>query len=528
MGSPGPDEGYPEDEGEGERRRWKGKGRGGRRGRNNRDSRDDGSETDASDILAGLKLWEDLDTGLPEVLPTELLGWLMLRRCGLTAQQRLNVLSAVGNSLKAEDIERGLRGAEDELRLHDREQHPKGSGKKGRPLFWVEHGGEWAILSATEDDMEEWMQDVHWVGSSTDLASSYGVNVTTSTSSSMASGGHYDDDGGIWFQELDGSHSWWDLDPTSGEYYHQDAAGAFWSLTDWESMQYQSYFSEDQQKELADAFAAYEGKLRSFTESRNLVYNRNANRGFFSNKGKNKGKGKGKSRPMPSSSTGKGVRPTSSTSTSASAMAAVGSPNYTGCFICGSSEHDFRHCPRRNGGGKKGGKPGNIYVVDIGTVADTENETTMNAPEEINRDTKDETFSDEPEEITMDTKTEMISEALDESNLDEFDYDMDPETTSPTQDGFVTNIYALQAMENTVDMPSVVPNFIGHVAQPDLEGYAVLDTGATETITSLEALEFVINKRRQRFVKNQYMCWPDLRKCFVLEMDKFKLQKASC
>ena len=107
------------------------------KGRGSRGHED--SDTDTEDILAGIKVWDDLDTGLPEVLPTELVGWLMLRRCALSSQQRLNILSSVGNSLKAEDIERGLRGAEEELRLHDREQHPKGGGKKGRPVFWMEH-----------------------------------------------------------------------------------------------------------------------------------------------------------------------------------------------------------------------------------------------------------------------------------------------------------------------------------------------------------------------------------------------------
>ena len=89
------------------------------------------SETDTEDILAGIEVWDDLDQGLPEVLPSELVGWLMLRRCSLSSQQRLNILTSVNNSLKSEDIERGLRGAEEELRLHDREQHPKGGGKKG-------------------------------------------------------------------------------------------------------------------------------------------------------------------------------------------------------------------------------------------------------------------------------------------------------------------------------------------------------------------------------------------------------------
>ena len=80
-------------------------------------------------------MWDDLDQGLPEVLPTELVGWIMLRKSSLSAAQRLNVLSSIGNTLRAEDVERGLRGAEDELHLVEREREGrlKGSGKnKGK------------------------------------------------------------------------------------------------------------------------------------------------------------------------------------------------------------------------------------------------------------------------------------------------------------------------------------------------------------------------------------------------------------
>ena len=162
------------------------------------------SDTETEDILEGLKVWDDLDSHLPDVLPPELLGWLMLRRCSLSPQQRLNILSTVGNSLKAEDIERGLRGAEEELRLTEREPHGKGGGKKGRPVFWMEQGGEWALLNAMEEDMEDWLQDAHWVGSTSDLASNYGVLGSTSTSTLPSSSGGGDGDG-TWFQDLDGS-----------------------------------------------------------------------------------------------------------------------------------------------------------------------------------------------------------------------------------------------------------------------------------------------------------------------------------
>lgn len=279
----------------------------------------------------------------------------MLRRCALNPQQRLNILSTVGNSLiEAEGIERGLRGAEEELRLTEREQHPKGSGKKGRPVFWMEHGGEWALLGAAEEDLEDWLQDAHWIGSTTELASNYGVFGTPSSSPLPSSTGGGDD--GAWFQDLDGSYSWWEMDAESGEFYHQNAAGAFWAWGDWETMQFQSYFSEDQQRELADAYAAYEGKLRSFADSRNLVYQRQTNRGFYPNKGKGKNKMKGKPRP-----TQKGGKTGSSMAAEAFA---VGQPGYTGCFICGSKDHEFQACPKRSQSSNKSKGKGNVYVAE--------------------------------------------------------------------------------------------------------------------------------------------------------------------
>ena len=60
----------------------KGKGRGAQRRRRAEDS-----DTETEDILEGLKVWDDLDSHLPDVLPPELLGWLMLKRCSLSPQQ---------------------------------------------------------------------------------------------------------------------------------------------------------------------------------------------------------------------------------------------------------------------------------------------------------------------------------------------------------------------------------------------------------------------------------------------------------
>ena len=76
----------------------------------------------------------------------------------MTPAQRLTVLSSVGNSLKADDIERGLRGAEEDLRLHDREGEMKGKGRgkhKPRSNFWIESDGEWGLLTMPEIEEED-------------------------------------------------------------------------------------------------------------------------------------------------------------------------------------------------------------------------------------------------------------------------------------------------------------------------------------------------------------------------------------
>ena len=55
-----------------------------------------------------------------------------------------------------------------------------------------------------------------------------------------------------------------------------------------------------------------------------------------------------------------------SASSSSQVLAAVGTPGYTGCFICGGKDHDFRKCPIRSGasGKGKGGKAFGIFIVE--------------------------------------------------------------------------------------------------------------------------------------------------------------------
>ena len=393
------------------------------------------SSSDEESKSWGLKMWADMDAGLPEVLPTELIGWLMLRRCNLSPQQRLNVLSSTGNSLKADDIEHALRGAEEELRIQEA-GHGKGKGGRSfaRPNFWVEQSGEWGLLSAEDGEvLEGSMDEVHWIGK--DIASVYGM--ASSTSPSTTSLLSSDDaprwtatEDGYWFQDDQGQFSYWSQH-SDGEYYTMDHAGVYWTWDEWQEEAAWWSATPEQQKEINEAFALYDQKVRTFMESRELMRNKGASRGYYKGKpfGKGKGKGVGKAKSKPALTSGSRSHAVfQNQSQPSEALVAVGQPGYTGCFVCGSKSHDFRSCPQRGPSGK--GKPpsskGGIYMV----------------------------MSEE----------EMFAPGA-------------SSTARPT------SIYDDAMM--------------AQVTHPDLRGHAVLDTGATETVTSLAALEAIHQKRTE-------------------------------
>ena len=272
----------------------------GKAGRRSHTKKKDSSTSEDEDDW-GIHLWSDLDTGLPEVLPSEIIGWLMLRRSNLTSQQRLNILSTTGNSLKEDDIERALRGAEYELRANESEHKGKGKGgKKPRLNFWVEQDGEWGLLAIEDSEGQEWMEDgqVHWVG--TNIGHIYAQTTLPSTSSTWEDGDDAEADG-FWHQDDRGGYTWWQQE-ADGEFYHLDNGGTYWP---WSEQAFWSATPEEQ-KEIQEAYAAYENKVRSFTDSRALMKHKTLSRGFYpKGKGKNKGgfgKGKGFQRPRPSSS----------------------------------------------------------------------------------------------------------------------------------------------------------------------------------------------------------------------------------
>ena len=395
------------------------------------------SSEDEDDEL--LTLWDDLDQGLPEVLPTELIGWIMLRKSSLSAAQRLNVLSSIGNSLKAEDVERGLRGAEDELHLVEREREgkAKGGGKgKHRTSFWVEQEGEWGLMLADDAEAEDILDhnEIHWLHapihavlpSATDPTSFPAIcNPTSST----AWHSHEEVEDGFWANDPHnpGAYLWWSMED-DGEYYHMDQAGTYWSWSEseaWQDVMWSA--SPEESKQIQEAYSAYEDKIRTFTESRRAMAAKASSRGFYP-KGKGKGKfgkkgGKGKYGHSKSSAH-------ASTPVMAVGGGKPGSPSYTGCFICGAKDHDFRSCPKRSRGGKGIGGIGNSKVF-------------------------------------------MVQ-----------DFDLALEET-----------YTCHPISNPEQPLSILS--VDVIRQPDVSGYGVLDTGATETVAGLSALENIMLNRKK-------------------------------
>ncbi|CAK9061435.1 unnamed protein product [Durusdinium trenchii] len=281
------------------------------------------------------------------------------------------------------------------------------------------------FMNETPKEANEWLEDgaVHWVGH--DLSTVYAsMDEGTTRTPEVQS---RPDSNGFWHQDEDGGYTFWSK-ATDGEYYTQDQAGTFWAWSDFEDDQVWWSATPEQQKEISEAYANYEGKVRSFAESRALLRQKNLSRGFYPKKGKGKGKpssfskGKGaKSAPMPtfvveSPGPSNDVFATSGT---------PGSAGYTGCFVCRSKGHTFRNCPSRSNTSSSSKGSGKIFMV-----AEVEEPYESEIPE-----------------------------------------------VSPR-----------------MDIPQILSS---EVLQPELQGYGVLDTGATESVSSLAALEFIHLRRTE-------------------------------
>ncbi|CAJ1424831.1 unnamed protein product, partial [Effrenium voratum] len=263
-----------------------------------------GDEEDEEDIP-----WDELEVQECDVLPKELLGWLLLRRYGLSAQARLSVLASTHNSLMIEDVERALRDQEEELLFMESKGQQERNYHRPKRTYWVEESQEWGLLDYEPE--EEVEPTVHWVGRQ--LPDEVHARPDPPEVSAVPEAAWWSD-------------SW--TDPWNGQ-------DGIWAAAETD-------FSQDELKELEEAYAVYEGKLRTFAQARALM--KNSAKGTYGKSKDKKGKGYGSAPVLAASSpTRKGP-------------GKVGSPDYSGCFICGAKDHSFQNCPKRGRKGTSSGK----------------------------------------------------------------------------------------------------------------------------------------------------------------------------
>ncbi|CAJ1425291.1 unnamed protein product [Effrenium voratum] len=161
-------------------------------------------------------------------------------RSGLSAQARLSVLASTHNSLMIEDVERALRDQEEELLFMESKGQQERNYHRPKRTYWVEESQEWGLLDYEPE--EEVEPTVHWVGRQ--LPDEVHARPDPPEVSAVPEAAWWSD-------------SW--TDPWNGQ-------DGIWAAAETD-------FSQDELKELEEAYAVYEGKLRTFAQARALMKN---------------------------------------------------------------------------------------------------------------------------------------------------------------------------------------------------------------------------------------------------------------
>ena len=445
---------------------------------------DDDESDDSAQMLADLEVWDRYEEGLQEVLPPEVLGWLLLRRANLPTSARLSIQAAAGNSLLFTDIERAMRAMEDELMVHDdsrrQPQHQK------RRSFWVE--GEWSLLLTPEEDLQDVISssEILHVGSRLPQDVYFHQDPEPPVGSM---------DAGFWHQDDDGAFSYWEL-AEDGEFYTQDSMGLFWAWNDWDDFGTSSSLGGPSEisKETEDAFSLSDPKSRTFTQARQAVRAQKLSRGFYpfnpSLKGKSRGKGKGKGKFK-----GKGFSsrppPAPVLAATGEIYAQPGDPSFTGCFVCGAKDHSWRSCPKRSGsskGGSKGKGARNFFSEGVFMIQSEEDRAA--AEDEVPVYPSVMLTGNPKGGLTPDVENSGISRTLWDFRWDFSSSCRSQEPVTPVQLDSTDISSAL-----VVTSHEIGGAFASGNGDPHQRGHAVIDSGATETVGSLPAIEDLMRFR---------------------------------
>ncbi|CAE7337263.1 unnamed protein product, partial [Symbiodinium sp. KB8] len=496
------------------------------------ESKSDGGASSAARPQLPEPKWERFALEEIEVLPPEILGWLLLRRANLSSASRLAILSVTGNKLEFDLVEKALRDQEEDLLASERQRDPR--AQRQRRSYWVEDQGEWGLLA--EDFFDEATEtgdnvmDIHWVGNRLPAE----VYPVEEAEEEWTSYGH------------DGAEIHWVW--YDNEWQTQDAEGTWWTWSDskpWLEIDECMAVDPLAGKEIADTFATFQDKVRTFRESRNLMKAAQTSRGFYplkGSKGSKKGRPKGKG---PGRAKGKGgtvlALQSERGSSSSTSGQRPGQPEYTGCFICGAKDHEFKNCPKRKVSGKPSGSAGRSYFITEVTNAPAlpENEFQNNhtAMEEHNLEVPQyetkilpeflvDNYSPVPEDELQNNHT-----AVEEHNLEvpcqnetEFVYMVSPideqrdgqvDPTPPSDGALLCNteiLYEVPYPESTFTV-NALESMWATTGQM-YPGYAVLDSGATESVGSLEAIQAVMHRRRELYGVETVKICPNPRKTF--------------
>ena len=263
---------------------------------------------------------------------------------------------------------------------------------------------------------------------------------------------------------------------------------SFAEMKPWMELEEINYHDGDLGKELYEVYSNFENKVRTFKEAKMAMYNKGKSRGYFKPKGKGKfkskkGSGFGKPSAMAVSPSGKGYGGKSGKGSSSSSTGRPSDkPGYTGCFICGDLGHDYRMCPKRSQPTSPSARGANL----VAWVDENEGEEYLDQvdyPSDIcesdvcpfeMQDRKDELWLFQQEAAGMEqVQAEIMMTQSDESD--------DGAAQGEGEDLAPHVLAAQQSVPETSDKLR----------------YAVVDTGATETVGSLDALQFIMNKRLQ-------------------------------
>ncbi len=441
---------------------------------------DDDDQDDIPDHMA----WADLEAEETEILPSEILGWILLRRAGLSTASRLSVQAATHNSLKFEVVEKALRDQQEELLLAEH-QHLRNAGSSKRS-YWVEDSDSWGLVMDNIIEEEAVNDDqIHWMSS----------NQQPVVNQAFTAEAEEED---TWF---DGVYEWayWSQD---GEWHTMLDDGSYVAYTEmkpWMDIDEIAYHDGDLAKEVQEIYSTFENKVRTFREARHALHQKGKNRGYFRPKGKGKGKGK-KGNPFGKgtgsamvTSKGSSSGPGKGGQKSSVSVSPANRPGFTGCFICGDMSHDYRSCPKRSQPGPSGKGGTFTGFVDA-----------------------EETYGEECYDVgPIPGNTPSDVDPFDLEDARDYVDHLKMMAGSPLQgEALMVHGGDDQGPEGEEDlMPSVMAAKETVPEGEDRFRYAVVDTGATETVGSLDALDF-ISKRRVWHPDERVVVDPSCHKTF--------------